>query len=507
MVFAMARPVSRPASSFKQFRKRVPADIQCLAKGQRVVLKLPPDCPGSEVYFSLRTSDPSLVNRRQATAINQLEAHFQVLRTEVRPLSHLERVAFSGLVYQELVKRFEHHPGVPWVWDAFKDGFDEDALSGPEGVSDWFGEFIDSLALREGFVPDPESRSAMAKEAARAFIEAASRLERNANGDYSPDPVATRFPPWETNKPNASAVSIHDVFQRWQKERKPSASTISTWRGCVAGFVAHLGHDDLARVTSTDVRAWKDALIDRGLSPKTIAGGHLATLNTLYRFAVENELVPGNPADGVKLLIKRRAGTGMLPHGDDDVARILSLSQLETLPYRRWVPWLLAFSGARVGEITQLWGRRVLQVDGVHVLRIRAAEDGGSLKNAGAERDIPIHPAIVDQGFLAFVKERGDGPLFYHRHIASDAPKKHASKGVSNHIAEWIRSQGFIESRQAPNHAFRHWFKSACTKAGIQDSLADAIQGHTGNRGEADRYRHADVRTMAEAIARLRVPS
>ena len=55
-------------------------------------------------------------------------------------------------------------------------------------------EFVDNLALREGFVPDPESRSAMAKEAARAMIEAASRLERNADGDYSPDPERRPVP-------------------------------------------------------------------------------------------------------------------------------------------------------------------------------------------------------------------------------------------------------------------------------------------------------------------------
>jgi hypothetical protein len=115
MIFAMTRPVSRSASSFKQFRKRVPADIQRLAKGQRIVLKLPTDCPsqpelavsakiGSEVYFSLRTSDPSLEKRRQAAAINQLEAHFQTLRTGFRWLNHKERVAFGGLAYQDFVK-------------------------------------------------------------------------------------------------------------------------------------------------------------------------------------------------------------------------------------------------------------------------------------------------------------------------------------------------------------------------------------------------------------------
>ena len=109
MVFAMARPVSRPGSSNKQFRKRVPAEIQRLAKGKSIVLTLPGGLPGQqdlavsvtlggEITFSLRTSDPALVRRRHAAAIDQLEAHFQVLCMEVRSLSHKERVAFSGLV-------------------------------------------------------------------------------------------------------------------------------------------------------------------------------------------------------------------------------------------------------------------------------------------------------------------------------------------------------------------------------------------------------------------------
>ncbi len=126
MVFAMPRPISRPGSSIPQFRKRVPEDIQRLAKGQRIELKLPPDCPGqpdlivsakigSEVYFSLRTSDPSLVKQRQAAAIKQLEALFKALKNGSRWLSHKERVAFAGLAYQDLIKSFEDFPGEPSI--------------------------------------------------------------------------------------------------------------------------------------------------------------------------------------------------------------------------------------------------------------------------------------------------------------------------------------------------------------------------------------------------------
>ena len=87
----------------------------------------------------------------------------------------------------------------------------------------------------------------------------------------------------------------------------------------------------MSRVKKTDVVAWKDALVDRGLSLKTISGGHLATLNTLYRFALENGLVEFNPAREVKVRPIRKAGSSRLPYTDQEVQKLLELAQLETL--------------------------------------------------------------------------------------------------------------------------------------------------------------------------------
>jgi integrase len=192
--------------------------------------------------------------------------------------------------------------------------------------------------------------------------------------------------------------------------------------------------------------AWKDALVAAGKTAKAIKGGQLAAARALFRYALENDLVSANPAEGVTIRAKKQAGQSKQPYENEEVATLLSLAKLETLPYRRWLPWLMALSGARVAEVAQLWGRRVVQVQGTWVMKIAPAEDGGSLKNAGSERDVPIHPAIIELGFLAFVKERGEGPLFYgaakgtkrgRRGRGEDDTegKRHASKGVSNHLA------------------------------------------------------------------------
>lgn len=305
-------------------------------------------------------------------------------------------------------------------------------------------------------------------------------------------------------------LTFDALWKRWEREVKPAPSTVSTWWGYVQQFQKHLGHDDPRRVTPDDVVAWKDALVARGLT--SVRDGPLAAIKTLFNYGVANRLLKRNPAQSVTTARKSRAGKRRLPYDDSEVARLLSLSDHATRVSRRWLPWLIAFSGARVGEVAQLWGNRVVIVDGVHVMKIAPASDGGTLKNIGSERDVPIHPAVIKRGFLDFVRAKGAGPLFYgtgrkRKRKPNSRPPKHASKGIANHLASWIREQGFTNPRKDPNHALRHWFKSKCLKLGIQDSVVDAIQGHTHEDESADIYRHVTLEMMAEAINRVPVPT
>ena len=90
-------------------------------------------------------------------------------------------------------------------------------------------------------------------------------------------------------------------------------------------------------------------------------------------------LIATNPAQGVEATPEENGG-----HQDATLRRTLKLPKSSISPtrrplsYRRWLPWLIAFSGARVGEVAQLWGSRILEVDGIPVMRIAPAEDGGT---------------------------------------------------------------------------------------------------------------------------------
>jgi integrase len=538
MVLSMARPVQRRGSSRHQFRRRVPRDVLAKARGRRIAFRFPRDdgseeivtvTAGTEVMFSLRTADARTARERQGLALAQFEEWCETIRRGPRPLTAKQRVALAGLLYRAFADGLEDDPGDAELWERVKAANDF-AMAGPtlgiyeneeearrDAMERRFGRLVDTILQREGIVTDEASRSDLLRQAGRALNEAAAKLGRNASGDYSPDANAARFPAWDgktetvpTQK--ASGTTLTGLFERWRRETNPAPGTVVTWRGHVRQFIKHLGHDDAARVTPENIIAWKDALVARGL--RGINTGHLATIKALFNYGVENKLVASNPAQGVSARQRRRAGDRQLPYSDDEVARLLALADRETNPARRWLPWLMALSGARVGEVAQLWGKRIVELDGIPVMKIAPAEDGGTLKNEGSEREVPIHPALIRRGFIDFVREVGDGPLFYGQRRARPAAlrsaegpsRRHASKGITNHLAAWIREQGFKERRKAPSHALRHWFKTACTKAGIPDIIADHIQGHTSERSVADRYRHVDLKMMSEELVKIKIP-
>jgi integrase len=514
MVLRMARPTRRPGSNNSYLRKRVPADVLRIAQGQSVSFTFPGESPDERevvsvvtiapvIKVSLRTRDPALTRLRHGLALSQFERVCEAFRKGPQALTKRQIVVLSGLIYRKINQAF-HDDAVDANWwqtvqevvdNALSSPLDDLLIGGNEAktaarlkrLERYVGPFVDGVLRSEGAIIDAASRSKLLVEAARALKEVAAQLKRNAEGDYRPDPNAERFPKWEGLKLRSqgsphSTLTFDGLFERWQRETKPAPSTITTWRSYINALRNHIGHDDPARVTKADLIAWKDALVAAGRSPKGIKDGQLAAVRALFNFAVDNGLLPSNPALGVTVRQSKSAGTRMLPYSDDEVARLLALADRQPHPCRRWLPWLMALSGARVGELAQLWGRRIIHVDGIPVMKIAPAEDGGSLKNEGSERDVPIHPALIERGFLEFVRSRGDGPLFYGKkrlvksQSSPSSGRRHASKGIANHLAAWIRNEGFTDKRKAPNHAFRHWFKTACLRAGVDPFLADVIQ-------------------------------
>jgi integrase len=178
---------------------------------------------------------------------------------------------------------------------------------------------------------------------------------------------------------------------------------------------------------------------------------------------------------------------------------------------RRWVPWLLYYTGARPGEITQLRGIDIKCIDAVWALDL--TPDAGTIKDNDA-RLVPLHSHLIEQGFLEFVQSRGDGPLFYRpRRTKSDSSallhqKKSPAAQVRQRLAKWLRKDvGLGDGYVSPLHAWRHTFKLIGRRVEENEALVDYICGHAPasvgrSYGEADLQ---DLKRFIEKFPRFDV--
>ena len=130
---------------------------------------------------------------------------------------------------------------------------------------------------------------------------------------------------------------------------------------------------------------------------------------------------------------KAKPGERIRGYTDEEAKTILSATLQEKDALRRWAPWLCAYTGARVSEVCQLRVEDVQQRNGLWHLHFAA--EAGSLKNTNSERAVPIHSALLESGFLDFVKKLKSGPLF-----ADVTPDRFGNRGGNGTkvLSRWI---------------------------------------------------------------------
>lgn len=554
MLFRLVRPMRRAGSSITQFNGRIPKDVRDRARGRKldiplgaVTVPLTISPRADAVRFSLQTRDPAEAKKRNAQAAVYLETVWQALR-ETKPIALTQRqtVALAGELYRAWAEG-EQRGERTWAVLHTPNGFVPDIVTpaenavifkaatvlleamgdedSPARLEQTLGSQVDCLLLAKGIAGvDAETRPMLLSAFLAALRDAMAVRERNATGDYSPDPKAQRFPAWEpprgkdhqakASRPSAS-TSLKKLVEDWWQEakalgRKPS--TYESYRNTMAKFVAFMRHDDATRVTPKDVVAFKDhrlKTIDprshKPISPKTVKDSDLAGLKTIFGWAVINQRMATNSAAGVTLPRGKTPKLRSKGFTDKEASAILSaatsLKPSGELPCtfaaKRWVPWLMAYSGARVGEMAQLRKQDVRR-EGEHWV-IRVTPEAGTVKT-NAARDVVLHPHIIEQGFAAFVADAPKGHLFLKPNTKTGAVLG-PLRGVKNRVREFVR-EIVKDPNVAPNHGWRHRLKTVGMEAGIDTRILDAIQGHAP-KTTSEGYGEVTVNTMAAAIAKL----
>ena len=119
----------------------------------------------------------------------------------------------------------------------------------------------------------------------------------------------------------------------------------------------------------------------------------------------------------------------------------------------------MAYTGLRVGEVTQFQGRN-LRWEGDTPFMLITPEDGST--KGGAAWAVGIHQQLIDLGLLEMFAAVGDGPAFYTPYPAGTdlrSIKDHRRDDASADVGNWItEALGEPAPLGRPNHAWRHTF-------------------------------------------------
>jgi integrase len=506
MPLAMSRPWKHPNSGVYWLRKGVPEDLRALV-GKR------------EEKRSLQTRDPAEAKRRHAEALAELEVRWANLRAGPKSLTEREAHQLAAPYHDRWLVQHRDNPGGQTVWDtelgprlflppkplppdqsydaSFFLDFDKDAFRRGE-LEAWCTGGAEECLAAQGLKVDDQSRLRLAKAIAAAVQRASMTLARLAKGEMI---ESTFFSAGAGAPPIAPAsqkpVPFESLIKGWASERRPVEKTVYEWTRVMGQLEKFLGHDDAHRVTGDNFVAWKRSMVDDGLRPKTIQDAKLAPMRAIFEWGFKNKLISINPAEGVSLEVKSKQSEKKRSFTDEEAKTILRAASAEKDPVKRWVPWIGAYSGARVSEICQLRSEDVLKIDEVWCMKLDP--EAGSLKTSGSERIIPVHPALMEAGFVKFATRNKTGPLF-----ADLAPDKFGKRGGNGTkvIGRFVRQLGLVDLRLSPSHSWRHRIKTLGRRHGLASDILDAITGHS-RRSVGDSYGEFPAEALYREICKI----
>lgn len=539
MVKAMPAPFIPKHTTVYWYRQRVPKDIAGVAKGASVAVTVDgvvrPLRIGEFLKVSLGTKDPAVAKVRSRDVQDQFDLIWATFRSDEVKLNLKQAVALAGEVYRDF-RVFEDAPGSPERW-AHVRAVNADAMSGRpyphplminkdnllDPLEERFGGFVDAVLNRHHLRVDAASRRKVLDQVARAMDEVAALLGKRAGGDYSPDTNAHRFPPLElpqptkTRKvkaqaPNDDTSTLSGLLAHKQRTQSKKEATIIAYRGYLGKFRDFIGHEIAAKITKDDVRRWRDHLIAQGLATKTINDQYLAALKSTLAHGVKEFDLSANVAAGIRDERDAPAPSGSKGYSLEQATTILEAtfrgtSKNLSIPYQRaifWVPWICAYTGLRVSEVTQLQGRHVLQVRGIPHLMITPEDGSTKSKKAWTTG---IHSHLIDLGLLEMFRAVGDGPAFYTPYPEGtdlQALKDHRAKSAGDKIAEWVREEvGIAAPGNRPSHAWRHAFTTRSRTVKMDKEARDYMLGSRSANDAREGYGDWEPEVTDEEINKL----
>lgn len=354
----------------------------------------------------------------------------------------------------------------------------------------------------------------------------------------STDPLAARMMDADAAKP------LSEVFVQYSKERDATPATMKECEVAIRMFEEFLETPKPTyRLVRADLMSFKRALAEtpsnytkrfpglslpkaivankkrktpfEPLTARTINNKYLSRLHSILGWCVKNDIIPDNPATGVKVDSVKK-DNGKRKYFSADELSLIFPPDMFGKPFDEfeWAMLCSLYGGMRASELAQVRLSDIRKERGILIFSIEQRT-----KNTNSKRMVPVHPKLRELGLLdriAKLEQEGSTHLFpdwYRKGMK--AKQLAAENGVGDHLNEYFPR--FIPKRFIQTylpkvgvtdgspiwHTFRHTFKTNLSMAGVAKPVRDYLCGHADDSAGAVYVHDISIEVMQEAVGKL----
>lgn len=276
----------------------------------------------------------------------------------------------------------------------------------------------------------------------------------------------------------------------------------------VSHFLNYLDKEDITDLTTSDVLSYIDHLRSEGRSAKTNKDYFASTKQFLSWCAIK-EYITKNPAESLKPTFKKtkHASEQRVRWNYQELTLLFNSKQFKRQSEDlQWISLLQLFNGFRPQEPCQLYINDIHCDEAIPYISIADYYPFQHLKNQHAVRDIPIHPYLIESGFLEFVASRATGinkPLFNYDPLGKD---NDWSKLYRTQFGKLQTRLGMIPKHRPTTYSLRHTFIDELKLLDVPEHLVAEIVGHNNPNMTYGRYgKKTKLPKLLEIISMLQL--
>lgn len=328
-------------------------------------------------------------------------------------------------------------------------------------------------------------------DAFRRFVDA---MEKRRQSVHVPTPEPPAAP--ETPEPSFTLSVLYEKFKTYKIASKawkdPKTQDSREYGPLVREFIEVVGDKDVRTLTLKDGEKYFEHTMRRQDIELGTKKRNFSRIKALLNYGGLKHGIPTITGPMEIEATYKKTHNSYQRFTPEDLKRLFYSESYRKHTFDKasqfWLPILGLYTGARIEELASLPVDKICEIDGVwcYFLSSNDANLGG--KNQFAPRWVPIHPSVLQTGFLEHwrtVRDEGHTRLFPE---LGDAQRDGPGKRATVDFTEYRRSVGVgaLEGRSTKVfHSFRSTLVSELIRRKTDDYLRHKLLGHGDGKDDA----------------------